>query len=178
MAKEEDDRKGHLREFINARRESKEPKEIIPTDKTIENEPSEDSNTVQYEHLPVRDTLDPPQISAWASSNEQLSPIVTQKSQAIAETEGPQPLFIKTHQDRSLVTASTAVTSRLHKHWIRPCDACAEPPKSKPLPKKLVKKPQRSVNEATETMVRPTALYHHSLFWINKQKEHRNQLRG
>lgn len=136
-------------------------------------EPDGDSPVVQMEITPMRNNLGPPQVPARISSKEQLSSMITEDARAADDKEGFPGRSMTDKDGQNLITVSSTVTSRLHKHRLRGCATCAQRQKPEGQRRKLAKKQQRHWHEPAEEVEPPTAMYHRSLFWIKKEEDRR-----
>lgn len=177
-AEQRDECKAHLADFMVADEQEEQGDELPSPVRVDKDEPDGDSPVVQMEITPMRNNLAPPQVPARTSSKEQLSSMVAEDARAADDKEGLSGRSMTDKEGQSLITVSSTVTSRLHKHRLRRCATCAQRQKPEGQRKKLAKKQQGHLHEPTEEVERPTAMYHRSLFWIKKEEDRRPGLQG
>lgn len=169
--KPEDESQEPIIKFKEPLSKGKAAERVLSTQDENKNESSEEPHRVYLGSYALEHSLTPPRIPARASSREQILPASEKRRPTDGNMQRPQRKTNMANRDRSLNAVTWVVISRLHKHWSHHCTACARTQESKTRLKKPVKKPRVSVDEATETTVRPTAMYHRSLSWINKQED-------
>ncbi len=172
-AENRDECKAHLADFMIADEQAEEGDKILSPVRVDKSEPDGDSPQVQIEIPHMRNNLAPPQVPARISSKEQLSSMIAEDARAADDKEELRLTSVTDIEGQNLITVSSTVTSRLHKHRLRRCAACAQRQKPEGQPRKLVKKQQRHSHESAEKVERPTAMYHRSLFWIKKEEDRR-----
>ena len=95
---------------------SRKPARRAVTDEALHHEPRGS--------LPGRN-LFRPQILVREISCEQLLREARGPAQVFDSMPGPRQTSLSGKEGQDLIAASSAVTLRLHKHWLRPCATCA-----------------------------------------------------
>ena len=165
------ERKEHLVEFVGADYERGEEEESLSLRLKGNNVQAEDRHKQQFDTDPAKGSLVLPQVPVRISSREQLSPMAAVRSQTFDDRDGLRRMSTTGREGQNLITVSSTVASRLHKHWLRPCAACARTQKPESQIKKLRKKQQRNRNESAEKGEQTTDMYHRSISWIRKQED-------
>lgn len=177
-AEARDECKAHLADFVVADERKEEGKDSLSPVRDDKGGPKGDSPILQMEIAPTRNNLAAPQVPARISSKEQLSSIIVEDAGAADDKERLPRRSTTDKEGQDLITVSSTVTSRLHKHRLRRCATCAQRQKPERQPRRLAKKQERHPHEPAEEVERPTAMYHRSLFWIKKEEDRRPGLQG
>ena len=156
---------------MDAPQEREETEEVLPAPQSDLNSQVADEPQMVFDNLPVGDSLDYSRVPARATFGDRLPRTAAQTPNICEDISSSRRTSTTDQGDRNLITVSSAVTSRLHKHWLRPCAVCVRSRQLRGQTRRLVKKQQRHTDEALAKAERTTDMYHRSLFWIKKQED-------
>lgn len=115
--------------------------------------------------------LTSPQVPIRVSSREPLSsPTTLRRTQTAGDIQGLRRLSTTSKEGQNIMAASSAVTSRLHKHWLRPCAACARKLKAKEPRNETESRLELDINGPVKREKQATDMYHRSIAWIKHQE--------